>query len=200
MWVESSVCVGRVQCVPLNPYNSSRTPQPVWCFALPKFSHVTTLLRSLHWLPVEARIRYGAAVKCPPLITVKSSLKHFSEQAFLTYLARVSWKDIDLIPSVENAWSFFKSNFLTILDKHAPFKKCRTKNRYSPWFTPDLTALNQHKNILWRSALASNSPHDMHIFREARNQYTQAVRRAKASFFKQKFASCTQTQNSSGTL
>uniref|UniRef100_A0A674AZS5 Galactosylceramidase b n=1 Tax=Salmo trutta TaxID=8032 RepID=A0A674AZS5_SALTR len=40
---------------------------------------------------------------------------------------------------------------------HAPFNKCRTRNRYSPWFSPDLTALNQHKNILWRSALALNT-------------------------------------------
>jgi hypothetical protein len=30
----------------------------------------------------------------------------------------------------------------------------------------------------------------MHLFREVRNLYTQAVRKAKASFFKQKFASC----------
>ena len=45
-----------------------------------------------------ACIRYGAAVKRPPLITVKCSLKHFCEQAFLIDLARVSWKDIDLIP------------------------------------------------------------------------------------------------------
>ncbi|MEW3798211.1 hypothetical protein, partial [Pseudomonas aeruginosa] len=57
-----------------------------------------------------ACIRHGAAVKRPPLITVKRSLKHFCEQAFLIDLARVSWKDIDLIPSVEDAWSFFKSN------------------------------------------------------------------------------------------
>ena len=28
------------------------------------------------------------------------------------------------------------------------------------------------------------------LFREVRNQYTQAVRKAKASFFKQKFAYC----------
>uniref|UniRef100_A0A8K9VAJ4 Reverse transcriptase domain-containing protein n=1 Tax=Oncorhynchus mykiss TaxID=8022 RepID=A0A8K9VAJ4_ONCMY len=137
-----------------------------------------------------ACIRNGSAVKRPPLITVKRSLKHFSEQAFLIDLAGVSWKDIDLIPSVEDAWIFFKNAFLTILNKHAPFKKFRTRNRYSPWFSPDLTALNQHKNILWRSALASNSPRDMQLFRKARNHYTQAVRKAKASFFKQKFASC----------
>ena len=44
--------------------------------------------------------------------------------------------------------------------------------------------------ILWRSALASNSPSDMQLFSEVRNQYTQSVRKAKASFFKQKCSSC----------
>ena len=45
-----------------------------------------------------ACIRYMSAVKQPPLITVKRSLK-----AFLIDLARVSWKDINLILSVEDA-------------------------------------------------------------------------------------------------
>jgi hypothetical protein len=62
-----------------------------------------------------------SAVKRPPLTTVKRSLKHFSEQPFLINLARVSWKDIDRIPSVEDAWLFFKSAILNILNKHAPF-------------------------------------------------------------------------------
>ena len=75
-----------------------------------------------------ACLRNESAFKRPPLITVKRSLKHFSEQAFLIDLARVSWKDIDLISSVEDAWLFFKSVFLIIFNKHAPFKKCRTKN------------------------------------------------------------------------
>ena len=56
--------------------------------------------------------------------------------------------------------------------------------------TPDLTTLDQHKNILRRTVLASNSPRDLQLFREVRNQYTQSVRKTKASFFKQKFASC----------
>ena len=73
---------------------------------------------------------------------------------------------------------------------HVPFKKCRTKNRYSPWFTPDLTALDQHKNILWRTALASNIPCDIQLFMEVRNQYMQSVRKEKAIIFKQTFASC----------
>ena len=51
-----------------------------------------------------ACIGYGSAVKQPPLITVKRSLKYFCEQAFIIDLARVSWKDIDLIPSEKDAW------------------------------------------------------------------------------------------------
>jgi hypothetical protein len=48
---------------------------------------------------------------------------HKQEQALLKIdLARVSWKNIDLVPS-EDAWLFFKSAFLAILNKHAPFKK-----------------------------------------------------------------------------
>ena len=70
-----------------------------------------------------ACVRNGSAVKQPPLITLKRSLKHFSEQVFLNDLARVSWKDINLILSVEDSWLFFKSAFLTILNKHDPFKK-----------------------------------------------------------------------------
>ena len=70
-----------------------------------------------------ACVSNGSAVNRPPLISVKPSLKHFSEQAFLIDLGRVSWKDINLIPSVEDAWLLFKSAFLTILNKHAPFKK-----------------------------------------------------------------------------
>ena len=62
-----------------------------------------------------ACIRNGSAVK--------RSLKQFSEQAFLIHLARVSLKDIDVIPSVEDACLLFKSAFLTILNKHAQFKK-----------------------------------------------------------------------------
>ena len=119
-----------------------------------------------------ACIRYGSEVKQPPLITFKCSLKHFCVQAFLIDLARVSWKDMVLIPSVEDTWSFFKSNFHTILDKHALFKKCKTKNRNSPWFTPDLNAIDQRKNILWWTAIALNSPRDMLLFREVRNKYT----------------------------
>ncbi|KAM9561826.1 uncharacterized protein ACWYII_025626 [Salvelinus alpinus] len=46
-------------------------------FNLPKFSHVTPLLRSLHWLPVEARIRYKTMVLAygaSPRVTIQGQM------------------------------------------------------------------------------------------------------------------------------
>uniref|UniRef100_A0AAR2KZX5 Reverse transcriptase domain-containing protein n=1 Tax=Pygocentrus nattereri TaxID=42514 RepID=A0AAR2KZX5_PYGNA len=42
----------------IRPLQLIQNPAARLVFNLPKFSHVTPLLRSLHWLPVAARIRY----------------------------------------------------------------------------------------------------------------------------------------------
>ncbi|XP_052334395.1 uncharacterized protein LOC127911472 [Oncorhynchus keta] len=48
-------------------------------FNLPKFSHVTPLLRSLHWLPVEARIRYKTMVLRRSLQNAKDFIRSIGE-------------------------------------------------------------------------------------------------------------------------
>ena len=79
------------------------------------------------------------------MATLKRSLKQ--EQAFqidLAWvswkdidLARVSWKDIDLIPSVEDAWLFFKN-----------VDPGRDIYIYSPWFTQGLTSTKTSCGLL----------------------------------------------------
>ena len=137
-----------------------------------------------------ACIRSGLSVKRPPMIVIKRSLKKFDIQAFLHDVAAVNWERINLIPSMDDAWSYFKDSFSTIIDKHAPLKRIRTKNRYSPWFSPDVADLIRHKNTLWRRARSSQSPVDWLAFRQCRNKTTQAIRSAKINNFKEKFSSC----------
>lgn len=62
-----------------------------------------------------ACIRGGVYVKSPPLIVYKRHLKIFNEQAFLHDLADEQWHKINLIPTLENAWSHFKNMFITCL-------------------------------------------------------------------------------------
>ncbi|CAB1343981.1 unnamed protein product [Coregonus sp. 'balchen'] len=49
-------------CVCLQPLQLIQNAAARLVFNLPKFSHVTPLLRTLHWLPVEARICYKTMV------------------------------------------------------------------------------------------------------------------------------------------
>lgn len=62
-----------------------------------------------------ACIRGSVYVKSPPLIVYKRHLKNFNEQAFLHDLADEQWHKINLIPTLENAWSHFKNMFITCL-------------------------------------------------------------------------------------
>ena len=125
-----------------------------------------------------ACVRSGLSVKRPPVIVTKRSLKNFDNQAFLQDVAAASWERINLIPSVEDAWSYFKNTLSLIIEKNAPLKRFRTKNRYSPWFSHDLAALIRLKNTSWRRARSSQSAADWLAFRQCRNKTTQAIRKA----------------------
>lgn len=48
---------------------------------------------------------------------------------------------VSQIPDVDLAWEYFKSTFLTICDKHAPFKRFRMINRDNPWFNESISSL-----------------------------------------------------------
>ena len=130
--------------------------------------------------------RSGPSVKRPPVIISKRCLKNFNLEAFLHDTAAVDWNKINTFPT----WSFFKLTFSQIINKHAPLKKTRIKDRFSPWFSRDLAVLIRQKNSLWRKARSSQSPANWLAFRQCRNKCTQAVRKAKVSHFLDKFASC----------
>lgn len=65
-----------------------------------------------------ACVRSGLSVNRPPVITTKRSLKNFDNQAFLHDVAAVNWDRINLIPSVDDAWSYFKNTFSLIIVPH----------------------------------------------------------------------------------
>jgi hypothetical protein len=95
-----------------------------------------------------------------------------------------------LIPSVEDAWTFFLYIFSGIVNKHAPIKKMRIKNRFSPWFDRDLAELLHLKNCIWRKAWHTHTQADWLSFRQMRNKCIQAFRKAKVSYFTEQFSLC----------
>uniref|UniRef100_A0A3B1JMQ8 Reverse transcriptase domain-containing protein n=1 Tax=Astyanax mexicanus TaxID=7994 RepID=A0A3B1JMQ8_ASTMX len=137
-----------------------------------------------------ACIRSGTSVKRPPVIVTKRSLRKLDMQAFVQDVAAVPWDIINSIHSLDNAWSYFKKTFSMLIDKHAPMKRFRIKNRYSPWFSQDLAVFIHKKNTIWRKARSTQSPADWLAFKQCRNKATQAIRNAKISHFREKFNTC----------
>ena len=89
--------------------------------------------------------------KCKPRIISKKSLKKFNEQAYHD-LSLVNWGQIGLLPDVELTWTFFKENFVKIVNKHAPIRKFRVKGRENPWFSPELSDTSRQRNVAWAKA------------------------------------------------
>ncbi len=64
------------------------------------------------------------------------------------------------IPDVDMALDFFSKSFLSIVNKHAPYKRLRIKNRSIPWFTSGLSILLRNRNRAW--SLARHSGDQSH--------------------------------------
>ena len=62
-------------------------------------------------------------------------LKNFNEEEFLADVELIQWDDISLFSRPNEMWEFWKNQFLTCTDKHAPMRSKRIENKKSPWIT-----------------------------------------------------------------
>ncbi len=110
-------------------------------------------------------------------------MRHFNEQGFLLDVAQYNWDRIFLIPDVESAWIYFYDGFISIINRHAPFKKFRVKGRDNPWFSEALSALIRERDVAWAKARQFDLSSDWIYFRQLRNKCTVTIRKAKADYF-----------------
>lgn len=66
------------------------------------------------------------------------SLKRYSPQIFAEELSKVNWIEVMQCDDVDIAWDRFKRNFLQVLNKVAPYKEIRIKQRTEPWMTDSI--------------------------------------------------------------
>ena len=130
-----------------------------------------------------ACIRNISLKKSQSHMITKRNFKHFNDQSFIAELQNSDIRYTLQIPDVEMALEFFNKTFISIIDKHAPWKRLRVKNSSPPWFTPELSALLKQKNRSWILARKSRDPSHWASFRQIRNQCTAAVAHAKSKYF-----------------
>ena len=87
----------------------------------------------------------------------------------------------------ELLWINLKTSFLKVCDAHAPFKTMRLKNRYNPWFTPDIISLMYERDHLHKKAVRSKTSEDWIQYKHCRNIVTDLLRQQKCKYFEEEF-------------
>ena len=123
-------------------------------------------------------------------VVIRRNFKHFNEMAFLSDLQNSSISNTMEIMDVNLALDHFIHVFNSIVNIHAPFKKQRIQARTNPWFNSELTGMLQLKNKAWVLARKSGNPSHWVAFRQLRNTFTAAVRKAKSDFYLEAISEC----------
>jgi len=86
-------------------------------------------------------------------------------------------------------WKFWKNQFLTCIDKHAPMKSKRIGKKKSPWITYELIRKMSKKHFLKKKAERSVEDQSCWAdFRTARNEVNKSIKYAKRKYLSDNFA------------
>lgn len=85
-------------------------------------------------------------------IIYKRNYKCFNEQAFLHDVYHSDLNFVCEMVDVKLAWDFFKTTFLSLIDKHAPLRRFRISGKDNPWFNENISSTIRERDRAWSKA------------------------------------------------
>ena len=85
-------------------------------------------------------------------------VKNFNEAEFLRDLRMIDWNRVTTHNNPNEMWDFWKHLLASVIDKHAPFRTKRVKNKRSPWITNELLREIHKRDFLKKKAASTNDP------------------------------------------
>ena len=82
------------------------------------------------------------------------------------------------------SWDEWKSTFLEISAKHAPFKTIRLKKRSNPWISADIIKLMYERDHVHKTATKNNDSALYGRYKRLRNQVTAMINANKKEYYK----------------
>lgn len=76
------------------------------------------------------------------------SMKNYTKVIFQEILSTVDWMPVLYCDNVTEAWSIFKTSFMSVIYEIAPLKQTRMKTRTEPWMSSELLDLIQKSDKL----------------------------------------------------
>ena len=113
-------------------------------------------------------------------------LKNFNEDEFLRDLLMNEWNRGSMLNNPNEMWNFWKHLLTSVIDKHAPLKTKRIRNKRSPWITNELLCEIYIRDFLKKKATSTNDPLIWKEFKGARNKVNNSIKKAKPKYFSEK--------------
>ena len=121
---------------------------------------------------------------------ISRNLRRLNLPGFYEDIAKLTWEDVLNESEVEKAYDIFERNFIEILNKHAPLKKKRVKNKESPWINDNILQIIRERNKQKQKAKETNLDADWKLYRKLRNRVTSQIRVAKKNYISNSIESC----------
>ena len=95
----------------------------------------------------------------------------------------IDWKRVTTHNNPNEMWDFWKHLLASVIDKHAPLRTKRVKNKRSPWISNELLREIHKRDFLKKKAASTNDPSIWKQFKDARNKASNLVKKAKSKYF-----------------
>ena len=85
------------------------------------------------------------------------NFKNFDTTAFLNDLSQMPWENVTQYENPNLCWQLWKSFYLQVLNRHAPFRRMRIRGNSLPWITPNIKNLMRARDFHKKKAAKFNS-------------------------------------------
>ena len=123
-----------------------------------------------------------------PKVIFTRNYKKFDEFKFKNDLSDADWPDIDKFNDVDQAWCTWNELFISIIDKHAPKRIIRTRNKPAPWIDATAKKLMYERDMFKKRVARSNSQADWMNYKTARNRTNYELRKIKRQYYQTKLS------------
>ena len=86
------------------------------------------------------------------------TMKNFNSENFLRDLEHTDNGIMFIVPMTRMKWFIWRSMLMETVNKHAPLRSRRIRNRKSLWVTNDLRRQNFTRDYLKKKAISTNDP------------------------------------------
>ena len=113
-------------------------------------------------------------------------MRDYSKEAFQTNLLNANWNSVMTSDNVIDAWSNFKTLFLSIVNNMSPIKEVRMKQRTELWIPNGIKKSIKERDKAFRDFKKHKTEETFSIFKELQNKTQNLILNAKRNYFKDK--------------